>query len=79
VSESRQHSDAGARLRIVVADDHVVMRAGVVALVAADPSIEIAGEAGDGREAVELVQRLAPDLALLDLRMPVLDGVAATS
>ncbi|MEW2358403.1 response regulator transcription factor [Spirillospora sp. NPDC029432] len=66
-------------LRVIVVDDHTVMRAGVVALLAADPTITIVGEAGDGREAVELVARLAPDVALVDLRMPVLDGVAATA
>src|SRR3954451_2971850 len=65
------------RLRIIVADDHLVMRAGVVALLASDAGIAIVGEAADGREAVELVERLAPDVALIDLRMPVLDGVAA--
>ncbi|GAA4224986.1 response regulator transcription factor [Actinomadura meridiana] len=67
------------RLRIIIVDDHTVMRAGVVALLAAEPTIEIVGEAGNGREAVELVDRLHPDVALLDLRMPVLDGVAATA
>ncbi|WP_308210062.1 response regulator [Actinomadura madurae] len=67
------------RLRIIVVDDHTVMRAGLVALLAAEPTIEIVGEAGDGREAVALARRLRPDVALLDLRMPVLDGVAATT
>ncbi|SNS28031.1 two component transcriptional regulator, LuxR family [Actinomadura meyerae] len=67
------------RLRVIVVDDHTVMRAGVVALLAAEPTIEIVGEAGDGREAVALAERLRPDVALLDLRMPVLDGVAATA
>ncbi|MET8573965.1 response regulator transcription factor [Streptomyces sp. NPDC005012] len=67
------------RIRVVVVDDHTVMRAGVVALLAGEPSLEIVGEAGDGREGVALVERLAPDVALLDLRMPVLDGVAATA
>nr|WP_217711874.1 response regulator transcription factor [Actinomadura sp. NAK00032] len=66
-------------LRIIVVDDHTVMRAGVVALLAAEPTIEIVGEAGDGREAIALAERLRPDVALLDLRMPVLDGVAATA
>lgn len=70
---------AGDPLRVVVVDDHTVMRAGVVALLASEPGIEIVGEAGDGREAVELVERLRPDIALVDLRMPVLDGVAATT
>ncbi|MEV0664586.1 response regulator [Actinomadura luteofluorescens] len=68
-----------AKLRIIVVDDHTVMRAGVVALLAAETGIEIVGEAGDGREAIALAERLRPDVALLDLRMPVLDGVAATA
>jgi DNA-binding NarL/FixJ family response regulator len=67
------------RIRVIVVDDHTVMRAGVVALLASEPGIAIVGEAGNGKEAVELVETLAPDLALIDLRMPVLDGVAATA
>jgi DNA-binding NarL/FixJ family response regulator len=67
------------RIRVVVVDDHAVMRAGVIALLTNEPTIEIVGEASDGREGVDLVERLAPDVALLDLRMPVLDGVAATA
>lgn len=70
---------AAAPLRIILADDHTVMRAGLVALLGSEPSVEIVGEAGDGREAVGLVERLRPDVALLDLRMPVLDGVGATT
>ncbi|AUH42929.1 response regulator [Streptomyces sp. CMB-StM0423] len=66
-------------LRVILADDHTVMRTGLVALLAAEPSIEVVGEAGDGREAVALVARLDPDVALLDLRMPRLDGVGATA
>ncbi|TDC47748.1 response regulator transcription factor [Actinomadura sp. KC345] len=69
----------GDRLRIILVDDHTVMRAGLVALLASEPTIEIVGEAGDGREAVRLAERLRPDVALLDLRMPVLDGAAATA
>ncbi|MFI0235163.1 response regulator [Streptomyces sp. NPDC016845] len=65
-------------LRVVVVDDHTVMRAGVVALLAPEPGIEVVGEADDGRAGVALVDELRPDVALLDLRMPVLDGVAAT-
>ncbi|MFJ4767682.1 response regulator [Streptomyces uncialis] len=73
------NSPADRVLRIVLADDHTVMRAGVAALLAADPGIEIVGEADNGRQAVELAERLAPDVALLDLRMPVMDGVDATA
>lgn len=66
------------QLRVVVVDDHTVMRAGVVALLAPESGIEVVGEADDGRSGVALVEDLAPDVALLDLRMPGLDGVAAT-
>ncbi|MEV5609500.1 response regulator transcription factor [Streptomyces sp. NPDC052225] len=66
------------QLRVVVVDDHTVMRAGVVALLAPEPGIAIVGEADDGRAGVTLVEELAPDVALLDLRMPELDGVEAT-
>ncbi|MFB8207760.1 response regulator [Streptomyces sp. NPDC048567] len=68
-----------APLRIVLADDHTVMRAGLVALLGSEPTLDIVGEASNGREAVALVERLRPDVALLDLRMPVLDGVGATT
>ncbi|NKY37244.1 response regulator transcription factor [Nocardia speluncae] len=54
------------------------MRAGLTALLAAEASIDIVGETEDGRAALELAKRLKPDVALLDLRMPVMDGVAAT-
>ncbi|MEV1023706.1 response regulator transcription factor [Streptomyces sp. NPDC050264] len=73
-----QDQGHASRLRIVVVDDHTVMRAGVVALLASEPGIEVVGEADDGRAGVALVEELVPDVALLDLRMPVLDGVAAT-
>ncbi|MBB5940061.1 response regulator [Streptomyces zagrosensis] len=66
-------------IRVIVADDHTVMRAGVLALMAPETSVVIVGEAGNGKEAVELVQALTPDVALLDLRMPVMDGVEATA
>ncbi|MGY0491187.1 response regulator [Streptomyces sp. WG-D5] len=70
-------SDTG-NLRVVVVDDHTVMRAGVVALLAPESGVEVVGEADDGRSGVALVEELRPDVALLDLRMPGLDGVAAT-
>ncbi|WP_217201725.1 response regulator [Streptomyces buecherae] len=69
---------AAAAVRVLVADDHTVMRAGVVALLAPEPGVEIVGEAANGAEAVAAVRALAPDVALLDLRMPVMDGVSAT-
>jgi DNA-binding NarL/FixJ family response regulator len=67
------------KVRVVVVDDHAVMRAGVVALLAPEPGIEVVAEAIDGRQAVELVERLRPEVALMDLRMPGLDGVEATA
>ncbi|MFF4830506.1 response regulator [Streptomyces sp. NPDC001315] len=67
------------KLRVVVVDDHTVMRAGVIALLDGEAGIEIVGEAGDGRAALDLVARHDPDVALVDLRMPVLDGVRTTT
>jgi DNA-binding NarL/FixJ family response regulator len=63
-------------IRILVADDHPVVRDGLVAILSTQPDFEVVGEAADGAAAVELVRRLAPDVLLLDLEMPVLDGVA---
>lgn len=56
-----------------------MIRAGVRAILASDPEIEIIGEAGDGREAVELVRKHRPDMALLDIRMPKMDGLTAAA
>jgi DNA-binding NarL/FixJ family response regulator len=64
--------------RVLVADDDHLMRAGLVELLTADPGIEIAGQAATGREAVDEARRLAPDVVLMDVRMPDLDGIAAT-
>jgi DNA-binding NarL/FixJ family response regulator len=61
----------------VVADDQPLIRLGLRVLVETEDDLELAGEAEDGRAAVELVQRARPDVALLDIRMPVLDGLAA--
>ncbi|MFI5959335.1 response regulator [Cryptosporangium sp. NPDC051539] len=64
-------------IRILVADDQALIRGGLVALFTAVPGIEVVGEAGDGAEAVELATRTRPDLIFMDIRMPVLDGIAA--
>jgi DNA-binding NarL/FixJ family response regulator len=64
--------------RVVVADDQTVVREGIVMLLGLLPGIEVVGAAGDGDEAVKLVAELAPDVVLMDLRMPRCDGVEAT-
>ncbi len=64
--------------RVLIADDDHLMRAGLIELLTADPGIEITGQAATGREAVERAGRLTPDVVLMDVRMPDLDGIAAT-
>ncbi len=66
-------------IRILVADDHGVVRKGLRMYLGSDPDLEIVGEARDGREAVALAQQLKPDVVLMDLLMPGLDGLGATA
>lgn len=65
-------------IRVVVADDQDIVRTGLRMILDAQDGIEVVGEAGDGRTAVELAQRLRPDVCLFDIRMPELDGIEAT-
>ncbi|CAM5329618.1 response regulator transcription factor [Streptomyces hirsutus] len=65
-------------IRVVLADDQALVRAGFRALLDAQQDIEVTGEAPDGAEAVRLIRELRPDVVLMDIRMPVLDGLAAT-
>lgn len=65
-------------IRIVLADDHAMVRQGFRLILAAQPDMEITGEAGNGREAVELVEKLHPDVVVMDVAMPELNGIEAT-
>jgi DNA-binding NarL/FixJ family response regulator len=66
------------KIRILLADDHTVVRQGLRALLAAEPDIEVVGEAENGRQAVELARKLTPDVVVMDIAMPVLNGLEAT-
>jgi DNA-binding NarL/FixJ family response regulator len=76
--QRRGTGDMQTRARVLVADDHALTRAGLRALLAEDPDLELVGEATTGREAVALTQSLRPDLVLMDVRMPDTDGLEAT-
>jgi DNA-binding NarL/FixJ family response regulator len=65
-------------VRILVADDQPLVRAGIRRVVEADPELSVVGEAADGHEAVALTKALRPDVVLMDVRMPILDGIEAT-
>jgi DNA-binding NarL/FixJ family response regulator len=65
-------------IRVLIAEDQAIVRAGFRALLDAEPDLEVAGEAADGRQAVTFARELRPDLVLMDIRMPELDGLEAT-
>jgi DNA-binding NarL/FixJ family response regulator len=71
--------DAGITIRVLIADDQIMIRDGLAALLGSAPDIEVVGQAGDGHEAVDLARRLAPDVVVMDVRMPTMDGIAATA
>src|ERR671931_824613 len=77
VSQEPEHPRP-ERARVVIADDHELARLGLRTMLVPEPDLEIVGEATTGREAVELSQDLEPDLVLMDIRMPDLDGLVAT-
>jgi two-component system, NarL family, response regulator NreC len=66
------------KLRILLADDHIVMRTGLRALLERQPNLEVVGETENGRETVELVASLGPDVVVMDVAMPILNGIEAT-
>ncbi|HPK11356.1 MAG TPA: response regulator transcription factor [Phycicoccus elongatus] len=66
-------------IRVLVVDDHPVVRAGMVAMLSEEPGLVVVGEAANGAEALGVIARLMPDVVLMDLRMPVMDGAEATA
>lgn len=66
------------KIRVLVADDHTIVRKGLCALLNSEPNIEVVGEAEDGREAVERIGKIKPDVVLMDISMPSLNGFEAT-
>ncbi len=66
------------KIRILLVDDHAILRAGLRAILKAEADIEVVDEAGDGREAVAKAESLSPDVVLMDISMPVMDGLEAT-
>jgi DNA-binding NarL/FixJ family response regulator len=75
----RKGTFVNAPIRLLIADDHPIVRAGFEGMLAERIDLEVVGEAENGEEAVRLAERLLPDVVLMDLRMPVMDGVQATS
>jgi len=70
--------ESGAKITVVLADDHTVVRQGLRALMVGEEDIDIVGEAENGRQAIQLVKKLLPDVAVIDIAMPVLNGLEAT-
>jgi DNA-binding NarL/FixJ family response regulator len=66
------------KIRVLIADDHAVIREGLRVLLSTDPGVEVAGEAGNGDAAVKLARRLHPDVVVMDVAMPRLNGLDAT-
>ena len=65
------------KIRVLIADDHITVLEGLAAIISRQPDMEVVAEASNGRQVIELWQQVRPDIALIDIRMPVLDGVAA--
>jgi DNA-binding NarL/FixJ family response regulator len=73
-----EEREVGKRIRVLLADDHALFREGVRSLLATQPDIEVIGEVADGRAAVQQAAALHPDVVLMDITMPLLDGIEAT-
>ncbi len=74
----RQPANVSSRVRVLLVDDQILFRAGLRTLLSAQPQIEVIGEAANGQEALQLAAQTRPDVVLMDLKMPVLDGVSTT-
>jgi DNA-binding NarL/FixJ family response regulator len=74
----RMNRSSASPIRILTADDHPLIRAGLMTFLGTEPELEVVAEAGNGEEALEKYRKLHPDIVLMDLSMPVMDGVAAT-
>lgn len=66
------------RIRVLIADDHIIVRSGLRLLLESEADIDVVGEASDGREALNLIEKHLPDLVLMDIAMPGMDGMEAT-
>src|ERR1700722_10308439 len=69
----------GTRTRVLIADDHDIVRAGIRHILSQQPDIEVVGEASDGRGVIQLAERLAPNIVIMDIAMPNLNGIEAAS
>ncbi len=78
-SKSSQKDTSAGKIRVLIADDHVVVREGLAAMINRQPDMKVVAQATNGQQAIELWEKHQPQVVLLDLRMPVLDGVGATS
>ncbi|MGW9597511.1 response regulator [Streptomyces chartreusis] len=78
MSETSGSAPEGQTVKVLIVDDQPLVRRGLALILAPDPAFEIVGEAEDGAKALALAHRLRPDVVVMDIRMPVLDGVAAT-
>lgn len=76
---SAGNQENASKVRIVLADDERLVRAGLSLLLAAEPDLEVVGEAGNGAECLELARTVKPDVVVMDIRMPVVDGIEATA
>lgn len=78
-SPNAERKRPASTIRVVLVDDQALFRAGVRMLIDSQPDLEVVGEASDGREALAVVREVRPDVVLMDIRMPVMDGLAATA